>query len=660
MKKIESSLSTWSLIGLSTLFWSNSAWISTCQAMTQLDQPDLTGMSLEELLKVEVTSVSKHAQSLNSAAAAIHVISQEDIRRSGATSLPEVLRLAPGVHVGHINGNQWSVGVRGLGGRWSSQLLVLMDGRTIYSPLFSGVYWEAQNTMLEDIERIEIIRGPGGTLWGSNAVNGVINIITKSAKDSQGALVVGRYGTQEEGAALRYGAQLGEHTYARAYAKYQYQNPFKAAEHRSAEDELQSEQAGFRIDGDLERDNFTVQGDIYHNDAMQSIISTQPGVPGNRVIYNDNAQMNGMHLLGRWRHQLENGELQLQAYFDRAERRDAVIDFGIDTWDIELQHQFQPFDGHNVVWGGGYRMVNDEIMGSYTVAFDPLRRSTQLYNVFAQDEIEFDPSLHLILGSKFEINEITGLEVQPSGRLIWQPNEQQSLWGAISRVVRVPSRAERDMRLRVTNMPFPPFSPVTVNGNNNAVSAIKMLAFEVGYRHQFNQAFNIDLATFYYDYDELFTQKFSPSNPFDSTFANDGSGTIYGFELSANWQVSQDWRLRSSYSRAEYRAEYKRPSFRLSGDYENSGPNNMYQLQSRYQIADNWDFDAMFYWIDKVGEIPDYQRVDLRLAWRPTNHLELSVVGQNLLDPRHPEFTSDDTLISQVPRSVFLQARLSY
>lgn len=628
---------------------------------------DLTNLGMEELLQVEVTSVSKRPQSLSSAAAAIHVITQEDIRRSGATSLPEALRMAPGVHVGHIDGNKWSVGVRGLGGRWSNQLLVLMDGRTLYSPLFSGVYWEAQDTLLEDIDRIEVIRGPGGTLWGSNAVNGVINIITKSAKDTQGGLAYGRYGSLEDGGGLRYGSKLGESTYGRAYIKYNNQNDFVTASRLPADDRFQNERAGFRVDSDPSADDkVTLQGEIYHGLARQTAVSTPPGVFGNALVL-DTAQLNGANLLGRWRHQLANGDLQLQTYFDRAERRDASMDQGIDTWDIELQHHLRLYDIHNVVWGGGYRLVSDELTSTPTVAFTPGHRKTPLYNVFAQDEIELDPTVHLTLGSKFEHNAVTGLEVQPSARLIWQPDDSRSLWGAVSRVVRTPSRADRDMALAITNIPirFSPYGPpvavpLTFQGNNGGIDTTKMLAFEIGYRQQINSHLSVDGAGFYYDYDQLVTLE--PAGPGRYRFSNNGEGTIYGFEVSANWQIKPDWQLRSSYSRAEFNAMISKGNKDNlpAGTFETSGPKNMFQLQSHYQLTSALDFDAMLYWVDKVNTIGNYQRVDAKMTWRPWSKLELSLVGQNLLDGSHPEALNSDTVASEVPRAVYGQARITF
>ncbi|MGR8931123.1 MAG: TonB-dependent receptor plug domain-containing protein [Gammaproteobacteria bacterium] len=633
---------------------------------------DLTSMSLEELLQAEVTTVSKHAQPLNSAAAAIYVISQDDIRRSGATSLPELLRLAPGVHVGHIDANKWTVSVRGLSGRWANQLLVLMDGRTLYSPLFSGVYWEAQDTVLADIERIEVIRGPGGTLWGSNAVNGVINIITKNAKDTQGGLAFGRYGTQEDGGGFRYGKQLGDASYARAYLKYKSQNDFKAAEHVAADDSLQQGQAGFRIDSQPNtRDSWTLQGDIFHGRDRQTTISVMPGVPGN-VLVPEAVRLNNSHLLGRWRHRYDGGEWQVQAYFDRAERNELSLHQGIDTWDVEIQHRFKPFHAHQVIWGGGYRLVTDELIGSYAISFSPERRANTLYNLFVQDEIEFDPTLHFTIGSKFEHNEITGLEVQPSARVIWQPNDKQSLWGSVSRAVRVPSRADRDMRLRFVNVPISLgaagtiVQPLSVIGSNPTIETSKMIAFELGYRQQVSAEINFDLATFYYDYDQLLTQhpvQFVGPYPIIYQFANDGKGTLYGFELAANWQASEDWRLRGSYSRCDFNAELKHNRIGENSfidDFEKSGPNNLFQLHSQYQLTANLSFDTQFYWVDSLDTVRDYQRLDMRFAWQPWPGMEFSVVGQNLFDPRHGEALSTDTLASQVPRSFYAQARFSF
>ncbi|TCS72198.1 iron complex outermembrane receptor protein [Sulfuritortus calidifontis] len=630
---------------------------------------DLTQLSLEELMAIEISSVAKKSQRLAEAAAAITVITAEDIQRAGLTSLPEALRLAPGVHVAQIDGNKWSVSVRGLGGRWAGQLLVLMDGRTIYSPLFGGVYWDVQDTLLEDIERIEVIRGPGGTLWGANAVNGVINIITKKAADTQGGLASIRAGSHDNEASFRYGLTLGEGVHLRGYAKVNAREPFELTDHapyqagspigtpgRDAHDGWAMRRAGFRLDNPLSgRDQFSLQGDVYDGDVDQTAVTVAPAVIGN-VLVRETARVNGANLLARWQRRLGEGELQVQLYADRAERREAVLRQRIDTWDLDLQHRFRLGQNQEIVWGGGYRVVAGELIGSHTVSFSEPKGDTALYNLFLQDEIKLRPDLALTLGSKFEHNEYTGMEPQPSARLLWQVDDSQALWAAWSRAVRTPSRSDRDITLKLTNLT--PFLTLAYQGSR-AFDSERLTAYEAGWRKQMHGDLNIDAAAFYYDYDDI--RSLEPAGATRYVFDNLFRLKSYGFELSGVWQATPDWRLRASYSRLQLDAGPK-PG---SGDslsralIEGSGPRHQFQLHSQWQLQPALDLDAMLYYVSRVQNdaVGAYTRLDLRLAWRPRKDLELSLVGQNLLDDRHFEFTGQDSAASDVPRSLYAQAR---
>jgi iron complex outermembrane receptor protein len=635
--------------------------------------PDLLDLKLEDLTQVTVTSVGKKAQRLDQTAAAVFVINAEDIRRSGATSLPEVLRLAPGVHVAQIDANKWSISVRGLGGRWAGQLLVLMDGRTLYSPLYGGVYWDVQDTLLADIERIEVIRGPGGTLWGANAVNGVINIITRSAADTQGGLAYVRGGSHESEAAARYGTSLGDSIHLRAYAKrtdhdpflqtgrpaYQNGRPLGTTGH-DAHDDWSMRRAGFRLDNALAGgDRLTLQGDAYDGDIRQTAVTVAPAAVGNALVQ-DTIAANGANLLLRWQRKTASGELQLQAYLDQAERRAAVLRERIDTRDIEFQQRFSLGARQEIVWGAGYRDVAFEFDDSHTVSFRHAGHDNALYNVFVQDEIRLHPDVALTLGGKFEHNAYTGVEPQPNARLFWQIDEHQGVWGAWSRAVRMPSRAELDFTLRLTNVA--PYTAIAFQGNPD-LAAARLTAHELGWRRQLHHDLNVEATIFRYDYDDFFSLEPLPGIPFSTTseFRNLMGIRSQGYELSGAWQVNPDWRLRTSYARLSIDARPRPGSADAysPAQIEGSGPRHQFQLHSNSRLRHDLDFDAMLYRVGRVatGDIDAYTRLDLRLAWKPRRDLELSLVGRNLLDKRHFEFLGQDSVASDVPRSLYAQLR---
>jgi len=630
-------------------------------ATANSDMKRLLSMDFDQLMDMEVTSVAKKPQRLADAPAAVQVITAEDIRRSGATSIPEALRLAPGVHVAHIDGNKWAVGIRGMNARWAGQLLVLMDGRTLYSPLYSGVYWENQDTLLEDIERIEVVRGPGGTLWGANAVNGVINIITKSAADTQGTLAYGRVGSLEQGGALRHGVQIGDHAHLRAYLKWYERDDFRTPDGDDAHDGSTAWRGGFRLDGEANSAAYTLQGDLYDGELQQTAVTTSPLNPVEpNPLVAETADWRGFNLLGRWRQTTDTGEWRLQAYFDRAQRRETVLEQRVDTWDIEFQHRLRPFDNHDVVWGAGYRRVSDRLYGDgNTLVFDPAERSDDLYNVFVQDEIRLHPDWRLTLGAKFENNPVSGMEPQPSTRLLWQPNDNQSLWAAWSRAVRTPSRADRDIHLNLTGFPL-----VSIHGSED-FDTERMDAYELGFRHQPSAAFGYDLSAFYYDYGNL--RSTEPDFPFafpvfNNRFDNLTQANSHGAEISAFWQVRDDWRLKAGYAWLNLDAKLKAGSgdTQTVAAFERSGPRHQAQLQSQHRLRPDLELDALLYYVDEIGDVDAYLRLDLRMAWRPMDGLELSLAGRNLLDARHPEIEGQDTLASETPRSVYAQLRLGY
>src|SRR5438552_3237702 len=397
----------------------------------------LKQFSLEELLNLEVTTVSKRPEKLTEAASAIQVITQEDIRRSGASSIPEALRLASNLEVAQVDSRQWAISARGFNSTTADKLLVLIDGRTVYTPLYAGVFWDFQDTLLEDLDRIEVISGPGATLWGANAVNGVINITTKQAKDTQGVLLLGGGGTElRDFGGVRYGGALAPNLHFRVYGQYFDRDSMVFPTGQDAANDWHLGQGGFRLDWDASASTLlTLQGDLYDGRIAQ------PGTTGDITV-------DGSNVIGRWSHTFaEDSDLKLQVYYDRTHRRiPDVFAEDLDTYDVDFQHRFPLGERHDLVWGLGYRLIEDDVSNSPILAFLPARVSRQWFSGFVQDEITLvKDRLHLTLGTKIEHNDYTGFEVQPSARLAWRLSQQQTVWAATSRAVRTPSRIDREL-----------------------------------------------------------------------------------------------------------------------------------------------------------------------------------------------------------------------
>jgi iron complex outermembrane recepter protein len=627
---------------------------------------DFTQLTLEELANYPVTSVSKSEEKLSTAAAAIHVITQDDIRRSGVTSIPEALRLAPGIQVARVDTHTWGITARGFNDVFANKLLVLQDGRSVYTPLFSGVYWEAQDTLLEDIDRIEVIRGPGATLWGANAVNGVINIITKSAKDTQGVLVTGGTGTEENiFGGVRYGGKIGDHAHYRVYGKYFSRDDSVLPGGGDANDHWQMSRGGFRIDWDAtEINHVTFQGDLYGGTAKQTNIRLRPAPPF--TSFDDAAQLDlsGGNLLARWTHPFgAESEFMLQTYYDRTFRDANVFEEDRQTWDIEAQQRLALFERHDVLIGIGYRLMADRTDGSFDVSLDPEDRTTDLFSAFLQDKITLiNDQLWLTLGSKFEHNDYTGFEVQPSGRITCLPHEHHTLWASVARAVRTPSRAESDIRL---NQPsgVSPLLITSIFGSTDYGSE-ELIAYELGYRVQPDERISFDVALFYNDYDDLRSielRGLQPGPPPHIALVADNrlKGITYGGELAANLQLARWWRLRAAYSYLQMDLKTKNGSTDTNSvsEIEGSSPEHQVSLISSIELRDSFSLDLWARYVDRLSArgIDSYFTVDARLAWRPTRNLELSVVGQNLLDNRHPEFRAGLVPVqrTEVERSVY-------
>ena len=604
-----------------------------------LSSTDLSGMSLEDLANVEISSVSKRPERLTTAAAAVYVISREDIRRSGYTSIPEILRLAPNLNVARQDASQYAISARGFNSINANKLLVLIDGRSSYTPLNSGVFWDVQDTFIEDIERVEVISGPGGTLWGANAVNGVINVITRNARDTAGALVSVAGGAEERNAGARWGGKLGENASFRVYAKGFERDNTERASGASARDDFRNRQIGFRIDGGQLGNAFTLQGDSYDGSIDQAT--------------NARKQVSGTNLLARWNRALDDGSaVQVQAYFDH-NRRDHPGTFAetLDTYDIEAQHNFTWRGAHQILWGGGYRSSRDSVTNSAVLAFLPPKLRLSLANVFVQDTIALDERLRLTLGIKFEHNNYTGLEIQPNARLAWQLADQSLLWTGLSRAVRTPSRVDRELFAPGN----PPFTQLA--GGPNFQSE-KLTAFEIGYRAQPSPRFSYSATAYYHKYDDLRSlESISPTGGLPAVIANMMEGRTHGVELWGTWQAADWWRLSAGLNAPHKNLHFKPGSRDVTGlRGAGNDPHHSVTLRSTMNLGPRTEFDVSLRSVTSLPNpaIPSYVTMDMRLAWEVSRDVELSLTGFNLLDRGHPEFGTPGVR-SEIPRSFLVK-----
>ena len=641
----------------------------------------LADFDLESLLNMEVTSVSKKQQKVSEAAAAVYVIGQEELRRSGATSIAEALRSVPGLEVARLDSHNWAVTSRGFNDTFANKLLVMMDGRSVYTPLFSGVYWDVQDTFMEDIERIEVIRGPGASLWGANAVNGVINIITKQAKDTQGGLVFGGGGTEERGfGGARYGGKISSNVFYRVYGKYTARDSSVVPNGLAANDAWDMIRSGFRIDWDASEKNLlTLQGDVYDGDLDQTITLFSSSAPHGSFTAPHNINVSGGNVIGRWTHQIQDeSDFTVQAYFDKTRRDYVLIDETRDTFDLDMHHRFPLGDRQEIIWGTGYRVSADEIANSFDLSFDPADRTTHLFSGFLQDEIMLiEDELTLTLGTKIEHNDFTGFEFQPSGRMAWTPRPKHTVWASAARAVRTPARSEANGRLRVDTEDspladfFPGLSLISgvVNSDPNFKSE-DLNAFEIGYRVQPHDRLTLDIASFYNLYDNLRSGdlgvplfELNPPPPhLNFIVGNDLSGETYGTELAANWQVTDWWRWSLSYTFLDMQIHTDPGILDTSQELlaEKGSPNHRFAFRSMIDLPRDFEFDAGIRHAGSMerNAVPSYLVMDVRLGWRPTSNLELSIAGQNLLDDRHLEYVPDAVRIqrTEVQHSVYAKA----
>lgn len=597
----------------------------------------LKTLSIEQLMNVEVTSVSKRPQRLAQVASAIQVITQQDIRRSGAASLPEALRLATNLQVAQLDSRQWAISARGLNSTTANKLLVLIDGRTVYTPLFSGVFWDIQDVPLEDIDRIEVISGPGATLWGANAVNGVINVITKDAKDTQGLLVSGGGGTELRGfGTVQYGGALGQRGRFRAYGSGFKRQPTVLPSGVDTTDDWHFEQGGFRMDWDPSQvSHVSFQGDLYDGRIAPSS-PTETSVSGGNLV-------------GRWSRTISaSSDLRAQLYYDRT-HRDIPGTFGedLDTYDVEVQHHARLGTSHDVVWGLGYLLINDRVANSSALAFLPAHVARQWFTGFVQDEIALVSDLHLTLGSKIEHNDYTGVEIQPSGRVNWTVNQFGTLWAAVSRALRTPSRIDREF--------FAPGQPPYLIAGGPSFHSEEELAYEVGYRHQ-RGPLALSVATFYNRYYGLRSlEQATPPAAFPLVIANGQDGESYGAELTADYRVSNRWRLVAGYTELRIHVWALPTSTDTSrGSAENHTPDRQFSVRSSTDLPGHLSLDGTIRYVGEIvnQQVPAYGELDVRFGWQPVARLELAMTGQNLLHDHHAEFGAPAAR-SEIKRGVY-------
>ena len=598
----------------------------------------LADLSLEQLGDIEVLSVSRAPERLAEAPSSIYVITNEQIRRAGATNLGEALRLAPNLQVARVNAVGYAITARGFNNGLANKLLVMIDGRTVYTPLFSGVFWDQQDLVLADVDRIEVVSGPGATLWGANAVNGVINVITRSAAESQGGFVSVGGGNFEQQATVRYGGRLGDVGHYRAYAKTASYDATQRTSGISALDAWSRQQVGFRADFDGERDDVTLQADFHDGRSQDRGVAA--GFTFGRV------ETSGANVLGRWTRSLPNGsQLRVQSYFDRADRDDALFFRPRrDTFDVEAQHGLER-NAHDFLWGGGYRRTSDDVGTGFITTFIPARRDLEWANVFVQDRIELRPNLETTIGLKLERNDYTGTESLPSARLAWQPTEDRLVWAAASRAVRAPARFDRDVF-------FPGVPPFLVVGGPNFQSEVAKV-LELGYRAQPHAAVSYSVTAFRHDWDKLRSGTAVPVQ-----LENRIEGDVYGIEAWATWRPGERWELRGGFSTLEKDLVLEPGSTDPVGVANSTlanDPDFQWMLRSALDLPRGWQLDFGVRHVDSLPspDVPRYTAVDGRVAWQHGPRFGLVLSVHNLFDAAHAEFEAAPNR-SELPRSIHL------
>jgi iron complex outermembrane receptor protein len=642
---------------------------------------DFTQTSLEDLMNINITSVSKKEQKTSQAPGAIFVINQDDIRRSGALNIPDLLRMVPGLDVAQIDAGKWAISARGFNGQYSDKLLVLVDGRTVYTPIFAGVFWDSQNVPLDTIERIEVIRGPGAAVWGSNAVNGVINIITQNAGDTQGGYLsagIGNIATGSE--TLRYGGKIRGLGAYRVYAEGFHYDSLPTLEGLAGEDDWRLVHGGFRADSVLSaKDSLTTEGETYQGDAGEiatTPISLTPPTTESVALHD---VYSGWNLLSRWSHTISpRSQTSLQIYFDRTIRGDTTYALGVNTFDIDFQHHVAVGTRQDMVWGIGYRLSSDETSPTLRIVFTPQNRNLHLFSSFVQDEITVRPErLQLSLGARVEHNDYTGFGFQPSARMVWTPDSKNMVWAAISSADRTPSRSDTDIRVNYAALPGPGNMPMLVSlfGDPNFKNE-RLTAFEVGHRNSWTSTLSIDSTIFYNRYRDLVSVEPGAAgietNPapthllVPSYFSNGLYGETHGLELFANWKAASFWTLSPGYA---FFSLHLHP-FAGSQDFtdaagtEGGTPDHQAQLRSSVTLPHNLQWNASAYFVNRLPavSIPSYTRADTGLIWHAGERVSLSVEGQNLSKSLHPEYAGPSATVQTdlMRRSAYAKVTWSF
>jgi iron complex outermembrane receptor protein len=631
------------LVRTALALWCASSGAAAAQAPVTITAQDLKRLSIEELAELDVTSVSRRVERLSQSAAAVDVIRQDDIRRTGVVSLAEAMRLGAGLDVARFDGRTWAISARGFNIITADKLLVLMDGRTLYSPLSSGTFWDVQDTLLADVDRIEVIRGPGGTIWGANAMNGVVNIITRSAADTRGSMALLAAGTEERViAAARHGGRMGAGGSYRVYGKFRARDANVFASGQDAADETRLGQGGFRLDSDHRgAARWTVQGDVYR------------GVEG--LFDRDDTDVAGGHVLGRWtRRQSAASEFQVQVYYDRTHRR-VPLQFREtrDTFDADAQHHLSVGRRHDVVLGGGFRVTSGDAIGSAGFVFEPVGRTDTLVSLFAQDEIAIRPGrVYLTVGSKFERNDFSGVEVQPTVRARWSRGERETVWGAVSRAVRLPTRFDTDLRLV-----GPTGAPLLAG--NPGFDSESVIAYEAGYRVLPHARVSFDVAAFVNRYDDLRSQELPSRLGPVILLGNTLNAVASGVEVATAAQVLEPWRVHASFSFLNKDFSVDAGSRDISGGRsEGNDPDFLFALRSYLDLPRGFALDGFFRYVPDrpAPAVPGYAELDVRLGWTVRPGLEISLVGQNLLNDRHPEFGAPGPLRYEFERGAYLRS----
>ncbi len=642
----------------------------------------LKSLVLEELTEVKIFDpeaglASRKVQRLTNTAAALFVITQEDIRRAGITTLAEALRMVPGMQVARLDPHQWAVSARGLNEQFASRLLVMVDGRTVYSPMRSEVNWDTQDMLMEDIDRIEVIRGPGASLWGANAVNGIVNIITKSTKQTHGNLLTTHLGTNEEQAivGIRNGGELENGVNYRIYGKFYDHAGFVNQNGQNHDNDWSMKRFGMRADWEFfNDDNINLQANMYDGTTNQSALDTQ-NLTGE-------AKMSGLNMLAQWQRNLDYGDVVLQAYFDKTKRNEFSYDENRDTYDLDFQHRWQVSDRNELIWGLGFRYNSDDITTILPLAYIPAKREDRLFSAFIQSEFMLKPDkLRLTLGTKFEHNDYTGLEIQPTARLLWNINDTNIVWMAVSRAVRTPSRTDSDFLLNATL----PEAHFILKGNPDLDSEV-LMAYELGYRFNIANKFLLDTSIFYNKYNDLRTselvsfQPFPPPPTLTNQFSNEMYGEVYGLELATHWQASKNLKIVTTYSYLNTQLHISSTSNDINAELvEGYSPEHQASMRVLWNIFPKVEFDTAVYYVDKLFKqdellyyednsysqnVSDYTRLDMRLGWQASSELNLSIGVRNLLDNQHSEFGFGErgapVLINEIERTFYMQLQYQF